>query len=473
MTTIPLLNGAYTARGLAASAQRCVNLYLERNPEGSEEPTAHYPRPGLTLRGMVAIDSPFRDLYLATNGSLYGAVGTNIYLINAAYTFTLLGTIDPGVSPVSMVDNGNTLVIVDGTTKGYTVDLATNAFAQIVDVNFFGADRVDYIDTFLVFNLPGTKEFYSSLSNSVTFDPTYIAAKTGFPDKLVSLIVMHREIWLIGELTTEVWYNSGAAAFPFAIIPGVYGEWGCTAKYSVAKYNLQVFWLSITRDGQGKLVMGVPYSIGAISNYAVEQEWAKYPNLTDAIGMIYQQNGHVFYVIVFPTANKTWAYDLGTKQWHEMTYTDDNGQELRHRANCMAFAFGKNLCGDWQNGNLYSMDASVYEDNGQPIVYRRGFLQITNDGKRVAYNSFIADLQCGNILDGSMDPTIYLRYSDDRGQSWGNPIGQSMGKTGNYLAQPQWNRLGVSRGRVFELFWSEPTFTMLAGAYIDTTPWGS
>jgi hypothetical protein len=145
-----------------------------------------------------------------------------------------------------MADNGITLVLVDGTPNGYTITLATNAFAALVDPtgSFIGADRVRYLDTFFIFNSPGTPVFYSSLSNSVTFDATYFASKTGAGDVLVGIEVMHREIWLIGTKTTEIWSDVGAAAFPFAAVPGAFIQHGCAAKNSICTQDMAVFWLS-------------------------------------------------------------------------------------------------------------------------------------------------------------------------------------------------------------------------------------
>lgn len=150
-----------------------------------------------------------------------------------------------------MADNGVTLVLVDGTPNGYTVTLATNAFAPLVDPtgSFVGADRVRYLDTFFIFNSPGLPEFYTSLSNSITFDPTYFASKAGAADTLVAIEVMHREIWLIGTKTTEIWFDSGSAAFPFQSVPGAFIQHGCLAKDSVCTQDMAVFWLS--QDPQG------------------------------------------------------------------------------------------------------------------------------------------------------------------------------------------------------------------------------
>ncbi len=482
MTKVPLIEGAYTARGVIASAQRCVNLYQETNPKDADEPVTHYPTPGLSLRGTPPVPGVARGLYRATNGGLYYCVGRNLYYVSPTWHFTLLGSIVGNNTPVAMLDNGIDLVLVDGTPKGYTVGLLTGAFAQITDVNFLGSSSLGYLDTFMLFNQPDTKNFYSTLSNVLTFNPVYIAAKTGFPDKLQGLTVGHREIVLVGQLTGEIWYNAGNANFPFAITPGTFIELGTPAKYSIARHGIETFWVTQDKDGQ-RFAVSVSaqgnYQPQRISTFAIETAWQKYGTVSDIIAFTYQQGGHIFYVVNFPSEDKTWVFDQSVGLWHERAWIDSNGEEHRWRANCSYSAYGKNLVGDWETGNLYELDLETFTDNGDPVVRRRGFPHLTNDGMRVVYTSFTADIECGNntgLVDGStsfLPPELSLRWSDTRGKSWGNPVKQSLGSAGQYLTQPQWARLGLARDRVFELFWSTPELAALNGAYIDAVPLGS
>jgi hypothetical protein len=428
------------------------------------------------------VAGPARGLYRATNSGLYYCAGRNLYYVSPAYAFTLLGSIPLNDTPVAMLDNGTTLVLVDGTPTGYQLDLLTNTFSQITDPAFLGASSIGYLDTFLLFNQPDTKTFFSTLSNVVSFDPLYEAAKTGFPDILMSVVTAHREIWLIGQLTTEVWYNAGNANFPFSIVPGTFIELGTCARYSVARHGLELFWLTQDKDGQRFVVNAsaqANYLPRRVSTFAMEQEWQKYEVVSDAVGFTYQQAGHIFYVLNFPTADKTWVWDQSAGQWHERVWTDGNGVEHRYRGQVAQSAYGKNFLGDWETGQLYELDLESFTDAGAPVVRRRGFPHLTNDGKRVVYPTFSADIECGNntgLVDGStfaMPPEISLRWSDSRGKSWGNPVKQSLGSAGQYLTQPQWNRLGMARDRVFELFWSTPELAALNGAYIEVFPLGS
>lgn len=468
---VPLLSGAYQARSLIASAQRCVNMYPEQNPDKQAPvPVTHYPTPGLVLlKDPPPRIAKVRCAYRATNGDLYICIGPEIFYVDSDFNHTSIGLVTDGVTPVSMADNGLVIVIVDGTVNGYTIDMTTRAFAAIVSGSFYGADRVQFIDTFFVFNRPGTNQFYISGSMDTTFDPLDIAAKSGSADDIQSIVSLRRELWLIGELTTEIWANTGAPDFPFEELKGTFIEHGCCAKYSVASQDASVFWLSQDREGNGIVIRTQGYEAKRVSTHAIEAEIQAYDRIDDAIGFCYQIQGHSFYDLCFPTADVTWSYELKTGQWHQKAFTDTNGQLRRHRANCATFAYGVNVVGDWQNGQIYKFDPNVYTDNGTQITRIRTFPHMMNDGNRVRYQSFIADISVGDYTL-SDNPLMSLRWSDDRGKSFGNPVLQSMGHTGEYLASIQWNRLGYARDRIFEISWSAAVPSSLNGAFVDMSP---
>ena len=79
----------------------------------------------------------------------------------------------------------------------------------------------------------------------------------------------------------------------------------------------------------------------------------------------------------------------------------------------------------------------------------------------------MADIEVGTIIDPAEDPQVSLRWSDNRGVSFGNAVQQTLGQSGEYLTTPSWNRLGFARDRVFELSWTANAATALNGAYID------
>ena len=395
---VPLTGGAYRARSVIASAQRQLNLYAEPMPpqQGEPEQATLYPTAGLRLLTTLP-QGPIRGIRQASNGMVYAVAGSGVYSFAGGWSGSQIGTITAGrTTPVKMADNGLTLVIVDGSSNGWQVTLAGNVFSQISDPtgSFQGGTFADYLDTFLLFNVPGTPQFQSSQSLAVTFDPLYFANKESYSDLLAALVVIKREIWLIGQRTTEVWYNTGAADFPFQSMPGVFIDHGTIAPYSLAATDNAAFWVSQDRTGQGIVLQGAGYEAKRISTYAIEAEFARYPTLTDAIGMTYQYSGHSFYHLTFPTADKTWIFDINGGP-SELAWIDGNGTEHRHRANCAGLCNGVIAVGDWQNGNIYALDPAAYTDNGAPIKRLRRFPHILADGKRVFYRQFLADMETG------------------------------------------------------------------------------
>jgi hypothetical protein len=459
-----------------ASAQKCLNLYIEPVPqaEGEPSPAIHYPTPGLRLLTTIGT-GPIRGIRQAATGAIYIVSGAAVYQIDSAqWTSTFIGDITAGTTTVSMADNGLEMVIVDGSATGWHITLATNAFGTISDPNFFGADRADYLDTYLLFNKSGTPQFYSSDSLALTFDPLFFANKESYSDLLRTLIVSRRTIWLIGDKTTEIWSNVGAPDFPFQSQSDVFIDHGVAAIRSVAGFDNGVFWLTSDRTGQGIVLQGAGYQTKRISTWAIENEIKGYSNYIDAIGFCYNDLGHTFYVLTFPTADKTWVYDITTGHWHEWAWTDPaTGLQHRHRANCFWPIQGAPLfngilaVGDWQNGNIYELAHDAFTDNGAPIQRVRSFPHMVQEGRRIYYSQFLADMEAGTSASGA--DQITLRWSDDRGFTYGNPVSQSLGAPGAYLTSLQWQRLGMARDRVFELSWFCNAQVSLQGAWINAT----
>ncbi|MCP1173794.1 packaged DNA stabilization protein [Ralstonia chuxiongensis] len=445
-----------------------MNLYPERNPEDAAAAVTHYPTPGLTLVSSPPVAGESRCIYTATNGARYEVVAQTVYSVSSKNVYTALGTLTTSTGRVYMVDNGFNVFLVDGSTNGWAIDMASNFMIQISDPSFYGADRVDIVDGYFIFNKPNSQQFYISNYLSISFNSLDITSKSTYPDNLVTLAVMHREIWLFGDQTTEVWYNTGASDFTFGRMPGVFIEHGCVAKHSVAKHDLTLMWLSKDQQGQGIVLLGKNYTASRISTHAIEQEFQTYSRIDDAVGYTYQQGGHVFYVLSFPTANKTWCYDITTGLWHQRGYLEGSGTFSRHRGVCHSFNQGRNLVGDYATGNVYALDPNSYTDNGNPILCVRSFPHIGASGKRALFRQFVADMEVGQGVAGDLtDPAVFLRWSDDRGFSWGNPVQGSLGKAGDYISVIQFQRLGYARDRVFELSWSAGVKTALNGAYID------
>lgn len=572
MPLVPLLGGNYQGRSTqAASKMLCINLYPERNSSETFQPipdsqattpVTYYQTPGLLALATSPNIENVRQTYRATNGALYVVVGPIVYSVSNTMAFSALGSVADNTTPLIFSDNGLAIMAVDGSTIGYAINMATDAFGIITDPSFLGALSVTQQDGFFILNNPGTNQFYISLNNvtfamltgatgrilsgsivaggtgyvsatytavpltggtgsgataditvaggivtivtldnpgtgytlndtlsasntnlggsgsgfafgadqvATAFDPLDIATKSSSADPIVAVQAIHGVLWLIGQMTSEVWAPSGAADFYFQRIPGAVVNHGCAAPYSLAQQDVALFWLSQDAQGHGIIVKAQDTSILRISTNAIEQEIQTYSSISDAIGFCHQVEGHSFYVLTFLSADITWAFDLSTGQWHRRSSIDGNGVLHRWRPNCFAFAYGLNVVGDYQNGKLYSLDSKFYTDDGVAIPRVVTFPHLTQGGSRCMYSQFQAKMQVGSIVGTLTDdpPMATLRYSNDAGQTFVGSEQQSIGASGQYLTSPQWQRLGMARDRVFELSWSANADVALAGAWIN------
>ncbi|MFZ9960152.1 MAG: hypothetical protein ACO3GP_07155, partial [Candidatus Limnocylindrus sp.] len=293
----PILGSSYVARSVNAADARMVNLYPEVIPEAGKEPAYLQRCPG--LRQYMEVGSgPIRALY-PLGDSLYVASGSEFYKVDGNLNVTKLGDIT-GTGPVSMADNG-IQIFVACNPDGYIYNSNTNVFQKITDPDFPGAVTVGYLDGYFVFNEPNSQRIWvTALLDGLSIDPLDFASAEGSPDGLVSIIIDHREAWLFGTNSVEVWYNSGNPDFPLERIQGAYNEIGCIAPYSVAKLDNSVFWLGADARGQGVVYRAQGYQGVRVSTHAVEFAIQQYANMSDALAYTYQQDGHAFYVLIFP-----------------------------------------------------------------------------------------------------------------------------------------------------------------------------
>jgi hypothetical protein len=288
--------------------------------------------------------------------------GPTLYQIDSNWNAVIKGNVG-GTGPVSMADNGTQLFIA-ANPQGYIYNASTDVFQQITDPDFPGAGTVGYIDGYFTFNEPNSQKIWvTSLLDGTAVDPLEFASAEGNPDNVVAVFVDHREVWVFGTNSTEVWYDAGLLDFPLTRIQGAFNELGCAAPYSIAKMDNQVYWLGKDARGQGIVYKAAGYIGQRVSTHAIEWQMQEYADLTDAVGYTYQQDGHSFYVLNFPSANTTWVYDVATGAWHERASLN-NGEFNRHRANNQMFFNSTTVVGDYQNGKIYEFDLEVYADDG-------------------------------------------------------------------------------------------------------------
>lgn len=465
----PILGSSYVARSVNAADNRMVNLFPELIPEGGKEPAFLNRAPGLRL--ILAVGTgPIRGMRVF-GGFCYVVSGETLFRVDNRHTVTEIGRVSGNKEPVRMADNGDELLIACN-GPGFIYTASEGKLEQITDPDFPGAVTVDYVDGYFVFNEPDSDRIWTTrFQDGLNVDGLDRESVIGSPDGVVGVIVDHKEVWVFGENSVEVWYKAGGIGFPLAAMPGAFNEVGCCSPYSIAKMDNGIFWLGQDARGQGMVYRAEGYKAVRVSTHAVEWQIQKYPDLSDAIGYTYQQDGHSFYVLVFPSADTTWVYDAATQSWHERAGLK-RGKFTRHRGNCQAFFGGETLIGDYENGNIYAFDLDVYDDNGEPQKWLRSWRALPtgeNNLKRTSHHSLQLDCESGvGLVSGQgSDPKVMLRWSDDGGHTWSNEHWASLGKIGEFGRRVIWRRLGMTmkiRDRVYEVSGTDPVKIAILGA---------
>lgn len=469
---IPFVGASYLERSTNLDCQACINYFPVIGESGTAKAVrALYGTPGtrpLVSAGTGAV----RGQHVPTDGSAaIVVVGTGVYRLSSIFGLTAVGVVDELGTPVKIDDNGLQAVIVTG-PNGYVLDLASNVLTQITSDAFYGADTVDFLNTYAIFNKPGTNQFYISGSNEITFDALDFATAESNYEPIVNFIVNHDELIFFKQTVTEIWRISNNPDFPFARDTNASIEHGCAARDSVAALDNTVFWLGKNAEGGGIVYRLNGYTPVRISTSAIEYAIASYSDMSDAVAYAYQQEGHTFYVLSFPTGNATWVYDASTQLWHQRAYLNPaTGQLERHRSNSHMYYSGKNIVGDYENGNLYSLDLDYYFDGASdPLPAIRAASHIAGaDYQWIIHNRLQVDMESGVGIPSGLGsaPVALLDWSDDGGKTWSNRHSALMGAIGTYATRVIWFRLGRSRDRVYRLNISDPVKRNIIGATLN------
>ena len=430
---------------------------------------------------------------ITVTGGIYSQQATYTVASVAAGVVTGLTTVSNGVytvvpgTPSQTTTSGNgtglTLTLTFGTGTGgtgsYVVSTSqTVASTSLYALNFSvmpandgpftGADVVDVVDNYFVYNRPNTQQWGASSPLSPISPSLSFSSKDGAPDNLVSMIVDHREVYLLGETSSEVWVDSGLFPFAFQRIPGTSTQHGIAAKFSVSRLGNSFAYLSKNIRGDGQVMMMNGYTPTRISTHAVENS-IEGQYIADARAWTYLIEGHEVYVVSFPTIDLTWAYDIATGMWHKWLWVDDQNVFHRHRGNCHTHFQGINLVGDHSNGQIYMLDPNNYTDNGNEIRRVRRAPHLISDYQRQYFSEFQIHFQPGVGLPDGSAPQAMCRWSDDGGSTWSNEHWCSIGVQGAYKNRAIWRRLGQSRDRIFEVVVTDPINAVITAANLKAS----
>ena len=471
--------------------EECRNLYPEISiSPSSKVPVSFISVPGCKIYVSKSSGNACRGIYRTSDQRLFQVTGNALTEIFQNGQRLIRGNITTYSGQVNFSDNTRQLILVDG-QFGYILDLATNSF-QKIDENTFpnGATHVTCIDLYFLCNVPNTYTFrWSNINNGLVWDPLDVATKEGYPEVIVALKELHHQLWVFGTTSTEVFYNTGDTETQvWKRVDGASMEIGCAAKHSVAKIENNIFWLGYDKTGHYEVYTNDGLTPVVITTRGIEQliDRSTGGNFENVIGFSYSQDGHNFYILQFMDSNLTLAYDTTTKKWHVRSNRNWKGDDVKWRAIYQQFIWGKNVFGDMFSDALFTTDLNYFyndspEEPDKPtyIIRERTTAIVQADQKRLRHKSFevLFEMGVGNNLNNSLgfsqDPKVMLQTSDDSGISWSNFKYETIGKIGQTTKRAKFNRLGISRNRVYKVSISEPVKVVLIGFVLDAEALGN
>jgi hypothetical protein len=461
---IPFVGPAYEARSLNVDSQRAINCFLEMDNASPRAPIALYGTPGTVLQFTLPM-GPVRGCS-TDSAYAYWVAGNTVYRADTGNSVTSLGTIGSSTGPVSMAFNGTQTLIVDG-VGGWLI--TAGVLTQITDTDFpNGVTRCTFQDGyFIVTGKLGSQQFFI---NEVAYEGSGwngldFASAEGSPDNTIGVISDHRELWLFGSNSAEVWVNTGNSDFPFQRSGNTFIEHGCAAGATVAKADNTVFWLGTDDRGSGIVWRADGYTPMRVSTHAIEKLLASC-TLSAATAFTYQQEGHIFYVLNLPEVSL--AYDAATQQWHERAWMDPStGALSRWRQDCCVFFNNQHFVGDYDSGKVCTLDLDINTDAGDAIKRLRSTISNENLQLRMFYEYLQVDMETGIGNASGSDPQLMMRFSDDGGHTWSNLRTVSLGTVGQYNARAKFARLGSGRNRVFEVSMTDDAKFVVLGAVAE------
>jgi hypothetical protein len=450
---IPFGTQSYVHRSKPLSAQRMVNCYLEVAPPAAKTAAAVVPSYGIESFATVGT-GPMRG-GCVVDGVPFVVSGQSLYRISSSGTATSLGTI-PNLDDVTMMGDGINVIVVTN-TDGYVYD--GSSVSQITDSDFPGADWVLYFDGYAVIAEPNSGRIYiAGPLDPKNWNALDFATAEGAPDDILWGVVDHRELFLFGRESIEVWYNSGNADFPFERVPSGFIEQGIMSKWAAGKCDNSVYFLG--NDCIAYRLEG--YTPVRVSHHAFEQAVEGYSNKTCRV-IPFVEGGHK--MVAFRFADACWVYDISTQLWHErQSYGYDTW-----RGKFVLHAYDSYLVADSESASLGKLSGDTFTEFGgilrtectSPAIWDQNRL-ISHSLLELCFESGVG-LQTGQ---GS-NPLVMLQFSDDGGRTWSSERTASLGEIGEYKTRVRFTRLGASRDRVYRFALSDPVRRTMTNAVLN------
>lgn len=470
-----IVNGSNNGRAKNISPVELVNFYPEIEDSGkSKYVRAAIGAPGYrrVTTNPLTVSGFGRGAYTTGKERAFFVSYNKLFELLTNETIVERGTLASTSAMCSFADNGEQLLLVDG-TKGYILNLSSNVFAEITDIDFpLNPTRCIFTDGYFVVCALNSSQFWFSNSYDGTGWEALDFATAEYSSDILQAVVKtgNGTIWMIGKQTVELWSNVGTEDLPWRRIAGAIIEVGTTAPFSAVGNGANVFWLGYGANGNGSVFMSNGYSAQKISTPAIEYVIKQLTNRENAEAFCYSDEGHSFYVLSFGD-EKTIVYDITSNEWHYRgTFNEIAGINKRQQARGYTFFNNKHYINSFSTAHIYEMNLDVYDEDGTPIVRQIVTPGISDENKYKIHGMIELDFERGTADQNDTMPQVSREFSNDSGFTWSSADAvdaiRVTGAVGAYNHRVIWPRNGVARNRVYRFSFDAPIKWVIITLYI-------
>lgn len=425
-------------------------------------------RPGLDIWADLGVTTRIDGLYWWNKkGVLLAVSGGNLWKFTTTdgVGSDISGSEKLGKNVLCSFANDDTYTIIANSGKMLKYDNSATPDYLDTDVDApTDVTHVGYLNTrILAKKADSALVAYSDVSDAVVWGATSAFQPESKPDDLMGMYIVGNEIVLPGELTTEVWYDTGNSAVPFRVMKAATLPIGMIAAHSFQNAEGSLIWLDDKRrfirvDGRR------PREISQFINY----ELRDITPVSDAVSMFINYGDDAFYICNFPTGNKTYVYDVKRDvfvEWGMWNLKTGDWDEFICNTHAFSPTWDKHLLGSSNTGKIYLLNENTYQDDGNPI---RSLIQTAPNDHGILEPKFCSKVtlklkRSAGDSTGT-EPKFQMRYRDDGSGAWSNWRNGSLGKLGDYGFFITFSQLGRYISRQWEFAHAENSDFILAEA---------
>lgn len=448
-------NGARSQQASVASLRNC---YAEDAGEEGKSNWIIYARDGLSNFGSALAGGAVRAM-LTVDNTLYVVAGRRVYMVNSSGTATDIGGI-PTDGRVYMARNRKVPPQIGIVTDGLYYIVESGVLTQVSDADLPPPVGIAYLDGYFVLPVSNGRFYNTGIDEGTTIDALDFGVAEAYPDEIVGISTLERELVLFGTTSIEWHPNTGnETGSPFTRSQAV--EIGCLTGATIAKVdtdgNKALLWVASDHtvrrmSGYGGQVVSTNKINGLIRDLAADGEKESLSAFAWSAG------GRFYYCLTCPYW--TQIYDSRTGFW---TDADSYGDANWRVGNVVQFA-DKLIASDASTGQLYVMSPDVYSEAGNHHVLEVVTPPVHAFPDRLLFNALFLDCETGvgtnDAIPEDVTPELVIDWSDDGGASFCTPYVVKVGQAGQRKQRIQIRRLGISegtKGRSFRIRWSTAT----------------